>query len=183
MEFQQRWGHDLLDALWYLEREGRIHRDLKPDNLGVTEVGSNREQHLVLFDFSLAGALSDDITAGTPPYLDPFLDDRTPPWWDLAAERYAAAVTLYEMTTGETPLWGDGQPDPRSPTARCPWNRPCSTRRSGTRSSGSSPPRCGATRRNVSGTPSRCFGRGNGCSTIWMSPQRRAAHDAAGHRR
>ena len=112
IEFLHRWGYDLLDALRYLEREGRSHRDVKPENLGVTEIGANREQHLVLFDFSLAAVPAADLRAGTPPYLEPFLADRTPPRWDLAAERYAAAVTLYEMATGETPRWGDGRSDP-----------------------------------------------------------------------
>ena len=31
--------------------------------------------------------------------------------WDLAAERYAVAVTLYEMLTGTVPVWGDGRSD------------------------------------------------------------------------
>ena len=76
IEFLERWGSDLLDALRFLEREGRWHRDIKPDNLGVTEIGPNREQHLVLFDFSLAEIPSTDLRAGTPPYLEPFLADR-----------------------------------------------------------------------------------------------------------
>lgn len=112
IEFLQRWGDDLLDAVRYLEREGRAHRDIKPDNLGVTEVGANKEQHLVLFDFSLAGVASTDLRAGTPPYLEPFLAERPTPRWDQAAELYAAAVTLYEMATGEVPRWGDGRSDP-----------------------------------------------------------------------
>jgi len=112
IEFLERWGSDLLDALRYLEREGRWHRDIKPDNLGVTEIGPNKEQHLVLFDFSLASAPSSDLRAGTPPYLEPFLADREKKQWDLDTERYAAAITLYEMTTGEVPRWGDGRSDP-----------------------------------------------------------------------
>ena len=37
-----------------------------------------------------------------------------PQRWDLAAERYSAAVTLYEMTLGAgvLPQWGDGKSDP-----------------------------------------------------------------------
>jgi serine/threonine protein kinase len=101
IEFLERWGSDLLEAVRFLEREGRVHRDIKPDNLGVTEVGPNKEQHLVLFDFSLASARPADIGAGTPPYLEPFLADRNPKQWDLAAERYATAVTLHEMASGE----------------------------------------------------------------------------------
>src|SRR5262249_18874348 len=54
----------------------------------------------------------DNIRAGTPPYLDPFLRRRRPPRWDLYAERFAIAMTLYEMATGVLPQWGDGQSDP-----------------------------------------------------------------------
>ena len=50
------------------------------------------------------------VTAGTPPYLDPFLENRGR--YDSAAERYAAAVVLFEMATGAPPVYGDGQSDP-----------------------------------------------------------------------
>src|SRR5690606_10287621 len=46
------------------------------------------------------------------PYLDPFLRQRKPPRWDPSAERFAAAMTLYEMATGQLPTWGDGLSDP-----------------------------------------------------------------------
>ena len=69
--------------------------------------------HLVLFDFSLSRTPAEAITAGTVPYLDPFIKLRKPPRWDLNAERFAAAMTLYEMTTGRLPIWGDGRSDPR----------------------------------------------------------------------
>lgn len=111
-EFLLRWGEDLLEAVRYLEKVGVAHRDVKPDNLGIVEMGPHKKSHLVLFDFSLAGASSDDISAGTPPYLDPFLSDDGRGRYDLAAERYAAAVTIHEMATGETPTWGDGQTAP-----------------------------------------------------------------------
>lgn len=111
-EFLRRWGEDLLEAVRYLEKVGVAHRDVKPDNLGIVEMGPHRKSHLVLFDFSLAGASADDVMAGTPPYLDPFLSDEGRQRYDLAAERYAAAVTIHEMATGETPTWGDGQSDP-----------------------------------------------------------------------
>jgi hypothetical protein len=67
---------------------------------------------LVLFDFSLCRTPADNITAGTHPYLDPFLSLRRPPRWDLYAERFALAVTLYEMAVGQPPVWGDGQSSP-----------------------------------------------------------------------
>jgi hypothetical protein len=46
------------------------------------------------------------------PYLEPFLSSRRPPRWDVAAERFAAAMTLYEMATARLPQWGDGRSDP-----------------------------------------------------------------------
>ena len=110
VELAQRWGEDLLDALRYLEEMGRSHRDIKPDNLGVAPRGNNDELHLLLFDFSLSSAPVEAIEAGTPAYSDPFLARRGR--WDPAADRYSAAVTLFEMVTGEKPRYGDGSADP-----------------------------------------------------------------------
>ena len=112
LELLERWGEDLLQAVDYLERVGVPHRDIKPDNLGVAKAGRNDELHLVLFDFSLSATPSENLFAGTKPYLEPFLIDRRPRRWDLQAERFAAAVTLYEMSTGTLPRWGDGQSNP-----------------------------------------------------------------------
>ena len=108
----ERFGQDLLDALQVLEQEGVAHRDIKPDNLGVIERGKNKERRLVLFDFSLSRADAANLHAGTAAYLDPFLQERPEQRWDLQAERYAAAVTLHEMATGQRPQWGDGATDP-----------------------------------------------------------------------
>ena len=66
----------------------------------------------MLFDFSLARTPAENILAGTRHYLDPFLQTRKPPRWDTHAERFAAAVTLYQMATGSLPRWGDGQSEP-----------------------------------------------------------------------
>ena len=106
-----RFGTDLLSALVYLEKSGVRHRDIKPSNLGITprEKGARR---LLLFDFSLATTPVENVGAGTPDYIDPFLRGLRPPRWDQFAERYAAGVTLYEMATGALPRWGDGRSDP-----------------------------------------------------------------------
>jgi len=108
LEFLQRFGDDLLDAVDYLEQQGIWHRDIKPENIGVTPFGRGDRLRLVLFDFSLARTSLDQTRAGTPGYLDPFIQLRQPPRYDLQAERFAAAVTLYEMATGKLPTWGDG---------------------------------------------------------------------------
>ncbi len=112
LDLLQRFGTDLLEAVRELETKGIAHRDIKPDNLGVAPRGVNDELHLVLFDFSLTRTPQDNLRAGTPPYLEPFLAARRTPAWDVAAERWAAAVTLYEMATGTTPAFGDGRSDP-----------------------------------------------------------------------
>lgn len=107
LDLLQRFGEELIEVVNHLEAEGIAHRDIKPDNIGIAE-GRNGRLQLVLFDFSLCRTPASNITAGTPPYLDPFLPLRTPPQWDLYAERFALAVTLYEMAVGHPPVWGDG---------------------------------------------------------------------------
>ncbi|MBP7659289.1 MAG: BREX system serine/threonine kinase PglW [Burkholderiaceae bacterium] len=111
LDMLQRFGEELIEAVNHLEAEGVAHRDIKPENIGITSSRTGKLQ-LVLFDFSLCRTPTDNITAGTHPYLDPFLSLRNPPRWDLYAERFAAAVTLYEMTVGQPPVWGDGQTAP-----------------------------------------------------------------------
>ena len=116
LDLLERWGTDLLEALVALDRAGVDHRDIKPANLGVREGRSrtDRVKHLVLFDFSLSRAGATAVMAGTPPYLDPFLDEPGRGRYDSAAERYSAAVVLFEMATGATPQFGDGLSDPAS---------------------------------------------------------------------
>jgi serine/threonine protein kinase len=114
LDLLERWGADLLEALVALDRAGVDHRDIKPANLGVREGRSDRAKHLVLFDFSLSRAGAAAVTAGTPPYLDPFLDAPERGRYDSAAERYSAAVVLFEMATGAAPRFGDGLSDPAS---------------------------------------------------------------------
>ncbi|MGH9159077.1 MAG: protein kinase domain-containing protein, partial [Vicinamibacteraceae bacterium] len=112
LELLHRFGEDLLVAVNYLEQTGIPHRDIKPENIGVAQLGRHDRLHLVLFDFSLSRTSTESIHAGTVPYLDPFIVLRKPPRWDLAAERFAAAVTLYQMATARLPAWGDGRSDP-----------------------------------------------------------------------
>jgi serine/threonine protein kinase len=110
-ELLERFGAQLLSALSYLEQRGINHRDLKPDNIAISDQDKKQALALVLFDFSLSAAPPSQKDVGTPAYIDPFVIDRR--GWDLQAERYSAAVTLYEAATGTLPVWGDGRSDPR----------------------------------------------------------------------
>ncbi len=115
VDLLQRFGEDLLEVLKYLEEEAGIpHRDIKPDNIAIGQIKRGDKLHLLLFDFSLSRAPAENIRAGTTGYLDPLLPVREHKRWDLNAERYAAAVTLYELAAGPNnyPKWGDGASDP-----------------------------------------------------------------------
>ncbi|WP_017608542.1 BREX system serine/threonine kinase PglW [Nocardiopsis xinjiangensis] len=98
------FGRHLFEALEHLQEKQILHRDLKPANLGVREV-PKQARSLVLFDFSLSKAPLSHTSAGTSGYLDPFLGGERP--YDELAERYALAVTLHEMITGELPVWDE----------------------------------------------------------------------------
>ncbi|GAA2256967.1 BREX system serine/threonine kinase PglW [Streptomyces atrovirens] len=108
----EAYGDYLFGAVDFLEGEGVWHRDIKPDNIAV-RVRPNRTRELVLIDFSLAGYPAKNTDAGTDGYLDPFVDVITRGSYDSHAERYAVAVTLHQMASGELPKWGDGSVLPR----------------------------------------------------------------------
>lgn len=112
LDLIRRFGEELLEVTQYLEDQGYVHRDIKPNNIGISQVGAKGRKQLVLFDFSLSRTSPDNINARTRPYLDPFLSLRKPPRWDLNAERFAVAMTLYEMITRTLPTWGDGVSGP-----------------------------------------------------------------------
>jgi serine/threonine protein kinase len=112
LDLLERYGRDLLDVLAFLDGQGVTHRHIKPANLATRPRPKDKQPHRCIFDFSLAAAPTEQIGAGTPPYLDPFLGPPRRPRFDLAAERFAAAVTLYEMATGTLPRWGDGIANP-----------------------------------------------------------------------
>ncbi|SIR90325.1 BREX system serine/threonine kinase PglW [Micromonospora avicenniae] len=107
LDLLERYGRDLLDIVNYLDSQGVWHRDLKPANLAARPRPKDKQPHLCVFDFSLSAAPADQLGAGTVGYLDPFLGPPRRLRFDAAAERFAAAVVLYEMATGVLPRWGD----------------------------------------------------------------------------
>lgn len=86
---RRRYAEDLIAALDYLEKKGKTHKDLKPDNLLVGEAG------LTVIDFSLVAMPADAPFGGTALYRDP---SRTS--WSHATDRYAGALCLFELYAG-----------------------------------------------------------------------------------
>lgn len=92
-------------ALRAAHRHAIIHRDVKPDNILVSEDG-----RVKLMDFGIAKTMAPRLTAqgeflGSPAYSAPELlkgADPTP-----SSDRYAFAVTAFELITGQLPHPGN----------------------------------------------------------------------------
>jgi len=117
----------------------------------------------MLFDFSLSRRPVENVRSGTARYIDPFLRNRKPVQWDLYAERFAAAVTLYEMATARVPTWGDGASDPTVCRGEATLDSDRFDRGCGIRSRPSSGKRWPGMPRSDSITRSRCSTTGGGC--------------------
>lgn len=95
---------DVLSALAYAHAHGVVHRDIKPDNVLLTD------HHAVVADFGVAKALSAStnpgssltslgVALGTPAYMAPE-QATADPTTDHRADLYAVGAMAYEMLTG-----------------------------------------------------------------------------------
>jgi serine/threonine protein kinase len=100
-------GADLCEALDHAHSRGVVHRDIKPQNVQVTEGDSEGETRAKLMDFGIA-RLADgaSLTAagdvvGTLAYMSPEqAEGRTA---GPEADVYSLALMLYECWSGENP--------------------------------------------------------------------------------
>jgi len=98
---------EVVDALAYAHRNGVVHRDIKPDNVLISE------GHAVVTDFGVAKAVSASsggssltslgVALGTPAYMAPE-QAAADPHVDHRADIYAVGALAYEMLSGRTPF-------------------------------------------------------------------------------
>jgi serine/threonine protein kinase len=100
-------ARQICQALEHAHSNGVIHRDLKLENIIITDT-----QTLKLMDFGLARAADDvRLTAegtimGTLTYLAPELFQSEPA--SVQSDLYAFGIILYELLTGQAPFQGPG---------------------------------------------------------------------------
>jgi serine/threonine-protein kinase len=96
----------LLEGLEFSHSRGVIHRDIKPGNLLISEMGTAK-----ISDFGIARLEQSHLTLmgevlGTPYYMAPEqFDGQTA---DERSDVYSAAVIVYEVLTGRRPFEGQG---------------------------------------------------------------------------
>jgi serine/threonine-protein kinase len=112
MPFRRITGitRQILEVLEATHAAGVVHRDLKPDNVMLADVGDHAD-HVKVLDFGIALIVEDPTAArltatygvqGTPLYMSPEQcrgRDVGPP-----ADVYALGAVLYEMLAGEPPF-------------------------------------------------------------------------------
>ncbi len=101
------------EGVQHAHQKGVIHRDLKPTNILVTEIGGVAVPKVI--DFGVAKAIGQQLTektllthvghvVGTPAYMSPEQADPTGLDIDTRSDVYALGVLLYELLVGSRPF-------------------------------------------------------------------------------
>lgn len=107
LESARFYTAQVVEVFSYIHSQSIIYRDLKPENLLVTDAG-----YLKVIDWGFAKEVQDDTTytlCGTPEYLAPELVDGR--GHGKAVDFWALGCVLYEMCIGFSPFVGDDAND------------------------------------------------------------------------
>jgi serine/threonine protein kinase len=103
-------GVQLAQALQAVHNAGLVHRDVKPSNVLVRDIGGHDHAYLTDFGIAKAPAAQESLTRtgsviGTPGYLSPeqIRGQQPGPRSDL----YALGCIIFEALTGQRPFGGD----------------------------------------------------------------------------
>ncbi len=107
-----RLFREIVDALAHAHKHGMVHRDIKPDNVMISD------RHALVVDFGVAkamkgakiqsGVTTAGTSLGTPAYMAPE-QIAAEPDVDGRADIYSVGVVAYEMLTGKPPFTGNAQ--------------------------------------------------------------------------
>jgi uncharacterized RDD family membrane protein YckC len=121
-------------ALLEAKHRGIVHRDVKPSNLLLGEIGPRdaATAHIKVADFGLAATtemVKDEHLVGSPYYASPEQIAGKPP--DHRSDVYSLGVTFHELLTGAPPFEADSlrtliklhedAPRPAIPARQAPW--------------------------------------------------------------
>jgi len=115
LEPTEAWAiaREVGDALTAAHETGVVHRDLKPDNVFLEQLGGRRRVRVLDFGLAKLSQAGVSLTAsgavmGTPAYMSP------EQWWgrgvEAPADQYALGVMLHEMLSGSPPFVADSFP-------------------------------------------------------------------------
>ncbi len=95
----------VLGGLAAAHRAGLVHRDVKPENVLISDEGDVKIVDFGLVRAVAAGITSTSVILGTAAYLSPeqVRDGDASPRSDV----YAVGIVAYELLTGQTPFTGD----------------------------------------------------------------------------
>lgn len=105
IDLKTSFALDMTKSLYYIHKNGIIHRDIKIENFLVAA-----DLHVHLADFGLSifanNTTKKQKIVGTPPYVAPEIVTSDNPQYSYASDMYALSIALYQAIS-ELPFYGE----------------------------------------------------------------------------